>query len=85
MQEINFNADWIFWKAKKPEEKITVHLPHDAMQTENRIKGLTAGCASGFYPGGSYVYEKHFTVQPSWIDKRVLLVFDGVIWTLLFI
>ena len=78
MHEINFNADWTFWNALFPDKPAVVHLPHDAMQTEQRIKGLTGGCALGFYPGGRYVYEKHFTAQPSWIGGRILLEFDGV-------
>ena len=78
MVTINFNREWTFWNARTPEEKIKVHLPHDAMQTEKRLSGLKGGTASGFYPGGRYIYEKHFCGGMNWENEHLLLEFDGI-------
>ena len=74
----NFNADWIFYSAEKPDEKKIVHLPHDAMRYEKRIPNLKNGGLFGFYPSGDYYYEKNLFGDESLRDKTVILEFEGI-------
>lgn len=77
MKRINFNDGWEWWK-KGEEKRQAVHLPHDAMLTEKRIPYLKEGAASGYFPGGTYLYEKKIWGDPAWKDKSVMLEFEGV-------
>lgn len=72
----DFNRDWIFFKAKG--ESFQVNLPHDAMLTEKRNARCRNGVQSGYFPGGKYTYEKHFTIDASDIGKFITLQFEGV-------
>ena len=36
-----------------------------------------------FYPGGEYIFQKHFTAPQAWQGKPVSLVFEGVYQTAL--
>ena len=78
MKRINFNSDWLFWSDENPGEKIPVHLPFDAMQTEARIPNLKNGPLVAEFPGGDYWYEKIIQGTDEYIDKTVWLEFGGV-------
>ena len=52
-----------------------VTLPHDAMLHGERKPEAPSGSAGAFFPGGKYVYEKHF-YRPG--AAHVLLEFEGV-------
>lgn len=88
----NFNADWQFEKGSSDSRMNsflgktnvqTVHLPHDAMIHEPRTPDTTNGAQTGFYPGGEYIYQKHFTAPSEWHNKTVQLLFEGVYQTAL--
>ena len=73
MDRRNFNGNWIFYSKENPENKIQVRLPHDAMQTEERIPNLKNGALVGFYPGGDYYYEKNLFGEKELENKTVIL------------
>lgn len=74
----DFNQGWRFYKRGEPERSKKVNLPHDAMMDEPRIPDLVAGENSGYFPGGSYVYEKVFCLPKREKDSVWILAFDGV-------
>ena len=74
----NYNADWIFYPKGKPEQATQVHLPHDAMRLQKRIKGLKNGGYTGFFPSGDYCYEKKIFGEPEYAAKTLILEFEGV-------
>jgi len=78
MKKEKWNTGWMFWKDGHEEEAVSVQLPHDAMQTEERIPDMENGASSGFYPGGKYYYQKTFTPDESYEGKQVMLQFGGV-------
>ena len=78
MKKIAFNSEWLFLNEIKNTPEIPVTLPHDAMQTEQRLPGMKNGAAAGFFPGGRYIYRKRFTPEESWKDQSVILELEGV-------
>ena len=78
MKKFAFNSGWLFHNDIKNTPEIPVTLPHDAMQTEQRLPGMKNGAAAGFYPGGRYVYRKRFTPEENWQDQNVILELEGV-------
>lgn len=78
MRKERINNDWMFWKDGREGEKLRVDLPHDAMLTEERVPDLSNGNATGFYPGGKYVYTKSLFGEESLCNKTVLVEFEGV-------
>mgnify|MGYP002735117029 FL=1 len=78
MKSQSFNQGWMFKNVLRNTEPVAVTLPHDAMQTEPRINGITNGSASAFYPGGKYTYTKTFEAEESWKDQSVILEFGGI-------
>ena len=88
----NFNADWTVEKGDGNSQMNsflgntqtqTVHLPYDAMIHEARTPDTKNGAQTGFYPGGEYIFQKHFTAPQAWQGKPVSLVFEGVYQTAL--
>ena len=88
----NFNADWTVEKGDGNSrmnsflgntQTQTVHLPYDAMIHEARTPDTKNGAQTGFYPGGEYIFQKHFTAPQAWQGKPVSLVFEGVYQTAL--
>ena len=88
----NFNADWTVEKGDGNSrmnsflgntQTKTVHLPYDAMIHEARTSDTKNGAQTGFYPGGEYIFQKHFTAPQAWQGKPVSLVFEGVYQTAL--
>ncbi|MGI6315421.1 MAG: glycoside hydrolase family 2 protein [Christensenellales bacterium] len=80
----SFNRDWTFSKGAggffRPAqgEVCAVTLPHDAMIHERREAGNPAGAACGYFPGGSYVYNKTLTTAPEDAGKTFILQFEGM-------
>lgn len=73
-----FNLGWKFWNERTPNDKQSVDLPHDAMLTEKRLPGIKNGAATGFFPGGKYIYTKQFFGEEKYIGKNVFLEFEGI-------
>lgn len=71
MKKTSFNQNWTCNGAP-------VRLPHDAMIHEIRDAGNPSGSAQAFFPGGTYVYEKVFSVPAEWEGQHLLLQFEGV-------
>lgn len=78
MQKERLNTNWTFWNIRDEEIKHKVNLPHDAMLTEERLPRLKNGNATGFYPGGKYVYKKSIFGKPEYKDKKILIEFEGI-------
>jgi hypothetical protein len=76
----DFNTGWIFYKedAAHDGEKRAVCLPHDAMIEEQRDPASPGGSANAYFPGGVYIYEKHFAAPADWSDKYIVFQFEGV-------
>ena len=51
MERRRFNKGWVFYTKERPDVKVSVTLPHDAMQLEERIPKLVNGPLVAFYPG----------------------------------
>ena len=77
MEKVNFNTAWTFCRIGCKEVQI-VDLPHDAMIHERRSPESEGGGAIGFFPGGTYVYEKRFDAPLAWQDHCVTLECEGV-------
>lgn len=73
---INLNYNWSF--SKKGQAAIEVNLPHDAMLTEQRDGTCRNGVNSGYFPGGTYTYEKNFELSKVEIGSSMVLHFEGV-------
>lgn len=78
MKKERINDNWLFWKDGHETEKQLINLPHDAMLTEERVPDLPNGNATGFYPGGKYIYTKNLFGTEALREKSVLVEFEGV-------
>lgn len=78
MRKIKINQGWQFWKDGQDQKKRDITLPHDAMLLEERQPDLENGNATGFYPGGKYVYEKKLYGETAFEGQTVLVEFEGV-------
>ena len=78
MKKIRYNENWTFYNDIRKDEETEVTLPHDAMLTEKRSAGTKNAAATGFYPGGRYVYRKKMGWDSDWQGKSILLEFEGV-------
>lgn len=87
MKCLTFNEGWTFEKSDKDsqlkafqgtKESLNVTLPYDAMIREKREKDCPSGAQSGFYPGGTYIYEKVFSAPEDWKNQDVCLEFEGI-------
>ncbi len=76
MLQMDWNGNWRFWNAGHPADACPVQLPHDAMRMEARDASLPEGHTTAWYPGGKYVYEKHFSGD-GLVDKNVLMEIEG--------
>ena len=68
MKRISFNTGWTCNSA-------AVTIPHDAMIHESRQADAPSGSAGGYFPGGTYVYEKTFKKPDA---AHVIFQFEGV-------
>ena len=73
---IDFCKNWTF--CKEGGKTVAVDLPHDAMILEQRDPACRNGVNAGYFPGGKYVYEKKFSLDPAMIGKSIELHFEGV-------
>lgn len=73
--KFELNAGWTVERAGEVPTPVT--LPHDAMIHERRDRKAPAGPASGFYPGGLYVYRTRITAPTEWSSKHVSVMFEG--------
>ncbi|MGI5989481.1 MAG: glycoside hydrolase family 2 TIM barrel-domain containing protein [Lachnospiraceae bacterium] len=71
MKKFDFNKNWTC-------NGSPAALPHDAMILGKRLAGAPGGSAQGFFPGGSYTYEKTFVLPAAWAGQPVKLEFEGV-------
>lgn len=78
MRKNRINSNWTFWKDGYETEKKQIDLPHDAMLLEERVPDLPNGNATGFYPGGTYIYTKSLFGEEALRDKAVLVEFEGI-------
>ena len=77
MLKQRINRDWMFQKEGADAwEKIT--LPHDAMIMEKRDAASPNGNAGGFFPGGTYLYQKNIMGAECYRDKCVMIEFEGI-------
>ena len=83
--QINLNTDWHFHLGDVPDADFmgyddsgwrTVTLPHD-WAVEHPFDRCNAS-GTGYLPGGTAWYRKHFTLKEDTADKRVRLTFQGV-------
>ena len=70
------NKAWIFYPLDKPENRIEVDLPYDAMLRESRDIANPGGDKIGFFKGGDYAYEKTLDIEKG--DSSFYLEFEGV-------
>lgn len=73
---LDFNENWLFYK--EGGTPIAITLPHDAMIVEERDTRCRNGENSGYFPGGKYVYEKEFNIPEEYLEKSVMIHFEGV-------
>ena len=78
MEKINLNNDWICKRAGQPELSVTVNIPHDAMQMDEKDEAGAGGVHNGWYVCHDYIYEKVFRASEDWGKKRAILEFEGV-------
>ncbi len=76
MKKFDFNTGWKF--TDNFEHTLNISLPHDAMIAQTRQPDAAGGSAVGFFPGGSYCYEKTFELPREWCNLEVRLQFEGV-------
>ena len=84
-RENNFNMGWKFYRGDNSSASsqnfddsgwADVNLPHDFSITEHFTASGEA--ESGFLPGGTGWYRKHFVLDQESLGKTFLLNFDGV-------
>lgn len=78
VKEQKFNQGWYFWKEGHEADKKQINLPHDAMLEEERVPDLENGNATGFYPGGKYIYVKPMYGEKAYEGKSVIVEFEGI-------
>lgn len=76
MERQLFCEGWLF--GEKGEKKVSISLPHDAMQIQGRRPDAPSGSGGAFFQGGEYEYEKKFWVPENWRKKDVFLEFEGI-------
>lgn len=74
----DFNADWTVCRKGEESAGRQVTLPHDAMLYEGRNRKAATGGACGYFPGGCYVYTKHFSAPEEWKNCSVILELEAV-------
>lgn len=72
-----FTDGWIFHPSGDTTG-VPVRLPHDAMIAEPRTETGGTGNHGGFFPGGTYVYRKTWTVPADADVLEYSLSFEGV-------
>ena len=70
------NNNWIFYRLSKPEEKINVDLPYDAMFREPRDISFKGSDKVSFFKGDDYAYEKIINITD--LNSEIYFEFEGV-------
>lgn len=84
MRRINIDRGWELIKGEYPSipgmspKKRCVNLPHDFMIEGDVSRDSAGGADVGYYHGGTATYTKYIEASEDWMDKRVLVQFDGV-------
>jgi len=78
MNRLLWNEGWMFSDPSGVLKEQKVDLPHDAMLLEKRVPGLVNGSATGYYPGGHYVYTKELDLTKEQAEETVILEFEGI-------
>lgn len=73
MRKIDFTGSWRF--GRTGEALAPVSVPHDAMLLEERKQEHLSGSGGAYFGGGSYVYEKKFTLPAC---ESAALLFEGI-------
>lgn len=73
MQKLDFNGSWYFAPVGAPLQPVSV--PHDAMILEGRKPENPSGAGCAYFSGGSYEYEKEFTLPNG---SAAVLLFEGI-------
>jgi beta-galactosidase len=85
VRRTSFNDDWRVRPKLSPFLELfggsgtpwtAVRLPHDAMV--GGLRTPEGNWGTGFFPGGTWEYEKSFTASAEWRGRRVMLEFEGV-------
>lgn len=85
-RDVRFNEDWKFYlgSSSSAQNKTfddsaweTVSIPHDFSISQDFTTSGGTEAESGFLPGGTGWYRKHFTVDADDKDKTFVLSFDG--------
>lgn len=78
MRAINFNEQWKYKKLNEKTEPKEISIPHDAMLYEERSADAMGGINSAYFLGYDYIYSKEFDMDSDFIDKKVIIEFEGV-------
>lgn len=78
MNRTLWNNGWKFTDPSGALAAKVVDLPHDAMLLEKRVPNLVSGSATGYFPGGRYIYEKVLTLTEEQAAQTVILEFEGI-------
>ena len=70
------NNNWTFYHTNRPEEKISVDLPYDAMLREPRDISFRGGDKVSFFKGDDYVYEKIIKIDDA--NHEIYFEFEGI-------
>jgi len=81
-----FNDDWHYRArvnpftemTRRPEPKVLVQLPHDAMIGLVRSPDLEQGAATAYFPSVAFEYSKTFELPAEPAGGRVIFEFEGV-------
>ncbi|MDO4622042.1 MAG: glycoside hydrolase family 2 TIM barrel-domain containing protein [Eubacteriales bacterium] len=76
MERLRFTDHWKCGELGK--ELHAVAVPHDAMQEKGRSAEAPSGRSEAYFLGGTYVYEKNFTVPDDCKEQILMLEFEGV-------
>ncbi|MCP4270529.1 MAG: glycoside hydrolase family 2 protein, partial [Gammaproteobacteria bacterium] len=83
----SIDSNWQFYLGDEPDAKRpdfqdsrwrSLNLPHDWSIEGEYSKDNPAGIAGGFLPTGTGWYRKHLKWNDNWINKRLMIEFDGV-------
>lgn len=84
---MDFNQGWLFHLNDVPAAKATdfndsnwknITVPHDWSFNNGISPDGSQGARGGYFDSGIGWYRKTFNVDSDWLDKRVMINFDGV-------
>ena len=69
MKKISLNNNWICKRAGQPEQGMTVNIPHDAMQMDEKDELSAGGVHNGWYVCHDYIYDTSCVVYLSFFPE----------------